>query len=151
MGNVYNTGKQWLQENDFVAAAAAGDIFMLLMKTSYVLNIDTHIDRDDLVVGTNEADVAGYVVGGIALTSVTTTVDTGTDQSILKAARVVYGSPVGGNTIGSGVILYQAAGILGTDPLICYVELPDTATNGQAFSVDFSGADPGAFLTYDDA
>ena len=49
-------------------------------------------------------------------------------------------------------VFYRAGGSpVAGDILLCHIALPDTPTNGQNFSVDFSGSDPGIFMTLDDA
>jgi hypothetical protein len=148
MANVYNRGKKWLMDEDLVAVGAAGKLVLMLMTITYVYNESTHDDRADITA--NECTRTSYAP--VALTTVTSTENDGTNQAEARADRVAFGALESGDEIGSGVIFHQVGGApAGTDPLICYIELPNTPTNGQAFSVDFSGADPGIFLTYDDA
>lgn len=149
MTNVYNRGKKWLMDEDLVAVGAASKLVLMLLLDTYTYNESTHNTRADITA--SECTRASY--SATALSSVTSTeVDTPTNQAQAKAARVNFGSLESGETIGSGAIFHQVGGApAGTDPLVCYIELPNTPTNGQAFSVDFSGNDPGIFLTYDDS
>lgn len=147
MANSYNGGKQWLLENDLLAVAAAGDLFFALMKVAYAFDRDAHVTWSN-VSASEISGVSGYTVGGIAMTSVTIAKLDASDEAEAKAARAAFGNLGVGDTVASGIVYENvAAGApTGTDKLIGYVELVNTPTNGQAFSIDFSGANPGRFL-----
>lgn len=147
MANSYNGGKQWLLENDLLAVAAAGDLFFALFKTTYTFDQDSDITWSN-VSASEITGVSGYTVGGIAMTSVAINKLDGSDEAEAEAARAAFGNLGVGDTVGSGIV-YENVGAgapTGTDPLLGYVELTNTPTNGQAFSIDFSGANPGRFL-----
>jgi hypothetical protein len=149
MANAYNRGKQWLMENDLLAVGTTGDVFMLLVNATYVYNASTHDTYSDV---TGEIVTSGYTAGGIALTGVAVAENDGSNISEASANRAAFGSLGVGETVHAGIIYENiAAGAPAAgDFLVCFIELPNTATNGQAFSVDFSGNNPGIFLTYGD-
>lgn len=128
----YNSFKKKLVDNDVDFAA---DTIKVTLHTSYTPNIDTHDFWDD-VSSTEYGTASGYTAGGVTLGSKTVTVDTSNDQADVDAADPSWSSlgPLSPNTP-SHAIIWKDTGTPGTSPLICYMELGTTATNGSDYAL----------------
>ncbi len=135
MTDVYNRGKQRAN----VEAHPVGMTAMLL-KSPFAYDVDDNVVAD---IVANEISGAGYA--RVVLGGVTVTEDDTADLSEFAANRASFGSIVAGETVTDCVIFVTT----GTH-LFCRVALSDTATNGQSFSVDFGGTNPGPFAQLQD-
>lgn len=128
----YNSAKKKILDNDIDFAA---DTIKCTLHTSYTPNIDTHDFWDD-VSSTEYGSGSGYTAGGVTLASKTVTVDTGNDQADVDAADIAWTGlgPLSPATP-SHAIIWKDTGTPSTSPLICYIELGTTATNGSNYTI----------------
>ncbi len=145
MTNVYNRGK-------FIVGAEVlpGGLVLraMLVKSAFAYNVDDNVVAD---IDTDEIVGAGYA--RVTLGSVTWAEDDTNDRAHLDAARAAFGSIAIGETVTDCVIFEQDNGssdVAANDGLVARITLTNTPTNGQAFSVDFGGTNPGAFLRIND-
>lgn len=128
----YNDVKEQLfkKVHDFV-----NDTFKLTLHTGYTPNIDTHQVRAD-VSSTEYSTASGYTAGGVTLGSKTVTQDDTNNRAAFDAADATWTSlgPLSPATP-SHAILWNDTPTSPADPLICYVELGTTATNGGNYTI----------------
>ncbi|MBW2559237.1 MAG: hypothetical protein JRE40_00130 [Deltaproteobacteria bacterium] len=130
----YNVFKKDL--NDMIHDLGA-DLITITLHTAYTPDIDTDEVWAD-VSGTEYSTADGYTAGGIVLAGHSVTVDTTNDW-----AEIDYTSPVW-SSLGaltpatpSHAIVWNNTPAAPEDPLICYIELGETATNGGDYTIDF--------------
>ncbi len=140
MPNVYNRGKKIIGEINLTSAT----LKLMLLKDTYSFDVDDNTRSD---ITADECDVSSYAA--TLMTTVTITQNDTSNEAEVSADRVAFSALEAGNDIGSCVVFQQIGGSPApTDPLLCHCQLVDTATNGQVFRVDFSGNNPGIFLTH---
>lgn len=106
---------------------------VMLMKSQYIPNKDTHSKRSDL---TNEATGTNYVSGGKP-TNVTITKDLTNDRLDIYIDRVYWEH----STISaSGAVIYKArGGLASADELVAYVDFNNTINSiNQKFTVEIT-------------
>lgn len=139
----YNDLKEQLFKklHDFV-----NDAFKLTLHTGYTPNIDTHQVWAD-VSATEYGSGAGYTAGGATLANKSVTQDNTNDRALFDADDVAFASlgPLTPNTP-SHAILKNDTPTSPADPLVCYVLLGTTPTNGGNYTVQWS-ASPSAILS----
>lgn len=111
-------------------------IKVMLVKTSYTFDVDHNFISD---VSTHELGVSGYTAGfGGAgrktLASKTFTEDDTNDLAYFDALDITWTSLGAGETIG-GAILVKEVTVDGDSPVIAFMDLSDTATNGGDITV----------------
>lgn len=113
------------------------DLITITLHDAYTPNIDTHVVRAD-VVGTEYTTANGYTAGGKVLAAVAVTVDTTNDWSEIDATSPVWTAlgPLS-TAIPTHAIIWNDTPGAPLDPLICYIELGVTATNGGDYTIDF--------------
>lgn len=129
--------------NSLGSLAAAGGvgwtsatIRVLLTSTSYTYDPDHSTVAD---VSGSEIGVTGYARATLA--SPTVTVDAANNRVVLDAADVTYSSLAAGATIGGAVLFRRAGGAdASSDPLLAFVDLTDTPTNGGDVIVQWSAS-----------
>lgn len=128
----YNAAKKKIMDNDIDFLA---DTMKVTLHTGYTPNIDTHDFWDD-VSATEYGTASGYTAGGVTLGSKTTTVDTTNDQCDIDAADATWSS-LGALSPAtpSHAICWKDTGTPATSPLLFYVELGTTATNGSNYTI----------------
>lgn len=111
------------------------DTIKCTLHTGYTPNIDTHDNWDD-VSATEYGTAAGYTAGGVTLATKTTTVDTTNDQVDVDAADPSW-TALGPLTPAtpSHAIFWKDTATPTTSPLICYMVLGTTATNGSNYAL----------------
>lgn len=115
------------------------DLRMLLVKSTYVFDKD-HNFVADVVAGALEISVAGYARQALANEAVTE--DDTNDRAYLDADDPTFTALVAGQTIGGAVIFRQVT----TDadsPVLFFIDLTDTPTNGTDFKVQFAAPGSG--------
>src|SRR5580765_471268 len=100
-----------------LSVVTAGAFKAMLTTSSYVVDataIDTHQFRSSV---TNEITGTGYTAGGVALTTVTCTYDTPTNE-----VRWDFDDPTwtGATFTARNMIIYKVVGSAATDPLIMW-------------------------------
>lgn len=122
------------------------DALTLTLHTSYTPDIDTHQVWTD-VSATEYGTGSGYTAGGQTLDNASVTQDNTNDRALLDADDETWASlgPLTPATPGHA-ILWNNTPASPTDPLICYIELGSTATNGGNYTISFSSS-PAAILT----
>jgi len=105
------------------------------LHTAYTPNIDSHQVWAN-VSATEYGTASGYTAGGIELASLAVTQDDANDRSAWDAANAVWSS-LGALTPAtpSHAIIWNDTPISPVDPLVCYVELGVTATNGGDYTL----------------
>lgn len=99
------------------------------------------------MVATEYGTASGYTAGGKTLASQTVVQNDTNDRSEFDAANVTWTAlgPLSPATP-SHAIIWNDTPTSPADPLICYIVLGTTATNGGDYSVAFSTS-PSAILT----
>jgi hypothetical protein len=118
--------------------ASGGHTIKVTLHTGYTPNIDSHQVWAD-VSATEYSTASGYTAGGITLASQTVTQDNTGDRGLFDAADVNWTSlgPLSPNTP-SHAIIWNDTPTSPADPLICYVELGTTPTNGGDYGITWS-------------
>lgn len=139
----YNDLKEQLfkKVHDFI-----NDVFKLTLHTAYTPNIDTHQVWAD-VSATEYGSGAGYTAGGATLANKSVTQDNTNDRALFDADDVLFSSlgPLSPNTP-SHAILKNDTPVTPLDPLVCYVLLGTTPTNGGNYTLQWSSS-PSAILS----
>lgn len=134
---VYNDLKEQLfkKVHDFV-----NDTFKVTLHTGYTPNIDTHQVWAD-VSSTEYGSGSGYTAGGVTLASKTVTQDNTNDRAAFDAADAQWTSlgPLSPATP-SHAIIWNDTPTSPADPLVCYVVLGTTATNGGNYTLQWAAA-----------
>ena len=107
-------------------------IKMMLVDASYTPDKD-HDFVDD--ASANEISVDGYARQ--ALGSRTVTVNTTDDRAEFDAANVAFGALDTGETIAGAIIFEDRGGADSANPMILYMDLTNTPTNGSTVTVEF--------------
>lgn len=132
---VYNNAKKLIGDGTIDWDDGAATFRLLLVNTSYTVNIDTHIYVADITPLTNELSGTGY--SRKDLTTRTVVVDNANDRADYKADNVTW---VGINAgTAAGAIVYKFVSADADSPLICYIDFADTVTNGGDFTLKFNG------------
>lgn len=112
--------------------AAGTTIKVALVTSSYTYNPD-HNFFDDI---TNELSGTGYTAGGVAIGSKAVSRDTTNDRIELDAADAAW-TALNAGTIAAAII-YKDTGVAGTSPLIAFIDLTDTVTNGGNITIEWN-------------
>jgi len=127
---------------------AAGDAIIVTLHTGYTPNIDTHTIWGDTGVSTTEYGTAsGYTAGGKTLANKTVTVDTTNDRALFDADNPVW-TALGALSPAtpSHALIWDTTPTSPADPLMAYVVLGTTATNGGDYTLAWSTS-PSAILS----
>ena len=128
---IYNEYKKQIGSIDW-ADNAGTTIKVALVTSSYVPDIDTHLNYDDLV---NEVTGAGYVAGGMAPTNRLITVDTANDWSKFDADDAVWADST---LTARGAVVYLDTGTPATSTLIAYIDfVADKSSSAGDFIVQW--------------
>lgn len=112
----------------------------MLVTSSYTPNVD---DDFASTPAANEISVTGYTPGFAGsgrktLGTKTATVNDTADRGELGAANITWTTLGAGATI-AGVVIYKHNTSDADSPLICYLDVTDTVTNGGDISLTFAG------------
>lgn len=129
--------------NDFKEQCLKGthdlvnDTIQITLHTGYTPNIDTHQVWAD-VSSTEYGTGSGYTAGGIALAGKAVAQDDTNDRASFDATSPTWSS-LGALSPAtpSHAIIWNNTPTSPADPLICYVLLGTTATNGGNYTIDF--------------
>jgi hypothetical protein len=133
---VYNDFKERLFHGVHILS---GTTVKLTLHTGYTPNIDTHqVWADSGVSSTEYGTAAGYTAGGKTLTGLTVTQDNTNDRAAWDADDVTWTS-LGALTPAtpSHAILWNDTPTAPADPLIAYIVLGTTATNGGNYTIQW--------------
>lgn len=124
----------------------AGDTIQITLHTAYTPNIDTHQVWAD-VSATEYGSGAGYTAGGKTLGSQTVTQDDTNNRALWDGADVTW-TALGALTPAtpSHAIIWNTTPVSPLDPLIAYMELGATATNGGDYTIAWSSS-PAAIIS----
>lgn len=113
----------------------SADTIKVTLHTGYTPNIDTHQVWAD-VSATEYTTASGYTAGGKTLASLTVTQDNTNDRMAWDAADVTWTS-LGALSPAtpSHAIIWNDTPTSPADPLIAYVVLGTTATNGGDYTI----------------
>lgn len=129
---VYNDLKEQLfkKVHDFV-----NDTFKVTLHTSYTPNIDSHQVWAD-VSSTEYSTGSGYTAGGVTLGGKTVTQDNSNDRASFDANDATWTSlgPLSPATPGYAIV-WNDTPTSPADPLVLFVELGTTATNGGNYTL----------------
>lgn len=114
------------------------DTVKVTLHTSYTPNIDTHQVWAD-VSATEYGTASGYTAGGKTLANKSVTQDNTNDRALWDADDVTWTSlgPLSPATPGHGII-WNDTPTSPADPLLDYVVLGTTATNGGNYTLQWS-------------
>ena len=129
--------------NDFKEQVLKGihdlvnDTIKITLHTSYTPNIDSHQVWAD-VSSTEYGTGSGYTAGGVSLSGKAVAQDDTNDRASFDATSPTWSS-LGALSPAtpSHAIIWNDTPTSPADPLICYVELGTTATNGGNYTIDF--------------
>lgn len=130
----YNKGKYHVLNSTI--NLSSDTIKVMLVTSSYTFNADHDFISD---VSANELSVTGYT-GGFGgsgrktLTGKSITEDDTNDRAYFTASNVTWATLSAGQTIG-GAILMKEVTTNADSPLIAFVDLVDTATNGGDITI----------------
>jgi len=140
---IYNDFKQqlFLKVHDMDS-----DTLKLTLHTSYTPDIDAHQAWAD-VSATEYSTGDGYTAGGATLASLSVTQDNANDRALFDADNVTWSS-LGALSPAtpSHAILRNDTPESPADPLVCYIVLGTTATNGGDYTIQFSTS-PSAIIS----
>ncbi len=143
----YNAIKQDLMDKVH-DLGTGGDTIQTTLHTSYTPNIDTHELFADVGVSSTEYGTAsGYTAGGQVLGSQTVSEDDANDRALWDGADETW-TALGALSPAtpSHAIVWNNTPATPLDPLLCYVELGTTATNGGDYTIAWDSS-PAAILT----
>lgn len=131
---VYNDFKEQLlkKTHDLV-----NDTIKVTLHTGYTPNIDSHQVWAD-VSSTEYGSGSGYTAGGQALAGKAVAQDNTNDRASFDATDLTWSSlgPLSPATP-SHAIIWNDTPASPADPLICYIELGSTATNGGDYTLQW--------------
>lgn len=127
---IYNNFKKEINESVDWDDNSTTDIKVMLVTSSYVPNIDTHLTVDQV---TNEVIGAGYVAGGAVLINRSISIDNANDLAKYLGDNIVWST----STITArGAVIYKDTGTPSTSPLICYIDFgEDKVTTNSDFVI----------------
>lgn len=128
--------------------AASGHTLKVTLHTGYTPDIDAHqVWLDTGVSSTEYGTASGYTAGGKTLANQTVTQDNTNDRALFDADDVTWTS-LGALSPAtpSDAIIWNDTPTAPADPLICYMELGTTATNGGDYTLQWSSS-PSAILS----
>lgn len=129
---VYNVIKRDLLKGDLDFDTAT--VKMLLYDTSHSSDVDDDTLNDFTTL--DEINESGY--SRQTLATVAVTLDDANDRAYVDADSPAFGTVVAGGTIAGGIVYKDGGGGATTDVPISDLDLPNTATNGQAVTVNFA-------------
>jgi len=112
------------------------DIYVMLVTSTYVPNIDTHEKRSDI---TNEVVGTGYTANGQALAGEVVTIEDGSDLGKFDATDAQWTT----STITArGAVLYKnRGGAASLDNLICYFDFgTDKTSTAGNFNLNWNAS-----------
>lgn len=115
------------------------DLRMLLVKSTYTFDKD-HNFVADVISGSLEISVSGY--SRQALTSEAATEDDTNDRAYFDADDPTFAALASGQTIG-GAVVYKLVTNDADSPVLFFLDLTDTPTNGTDFKVQFAAPGSG--------
>lgn len=132
---IYNDFKERLMYGQHILS---GNTFTVTLHTAYTPNIDTHQVWAD-VSGTEYPTAAGYTQGGKTLANMTVTQDNVNDRAAWDADDVLW-SALGPLTPAtpSHAIIKNNTPASPSQPLVSYVVLGVTATNGGNYTLQWN-------------
>jgi hypothetical protein len=142
---VYNDLKEQLFKGTH-NLASGGNTIKLTLHTGYTPNIDSHQVWAD-VSATEYGSGSGYTAGGKTLQNQSVTQDNTNDRALWDADNETWTSlgALSPATPSHGII-WNDTPTSPADPLICYVVLGTTATNGGNYTIAWSTS-PSAILS----
>jgi len=128
---IANTAKKKLLDGDI--DLLVDTIKVMLTTSSYTPNVDTH---EFISSVTNEVVGTGYVAGGAALASKTTTADTTDDEGVFDAADLTWST----STITARyAVIYKDTGVAGTSAIIAVIDFgTDKVSTGGNFTITWN-------------
>lgn len=142
---VYNGFKEYLMKKVF---DLVNDTCKITLHTSYTPDIDTHDEWGDTGVSSTEYGTAGgYTAGGKTLANKTVTRDNTNDRALWDADDPTWTSlTLSPATPGHAIIRDTTPTTTPNLPLISYIVLGTTTTNGGDYTLQFSTS-PSAILS----
>lgn len=142
---IYNDFKEQLLKGTH-NLASGGHTIKITLHTGYTPDIDAHQVWSD-VSSTEYSTASGYTAGGKTLASQAVSQDNTNDRALWDADNVTWAAlgPLSPATP-SHAIIWNDTPTSPADPLICYIELGTTATNGGDYTIAFSTS-PSAILS----
>lgn len=113
----------------------SSNLKVLLVTSTYTADKD-HADVADV---TNEVTVSGYARQSLAAASTTITNDTTNDRCVFDGPDVTFSALAAGETVG-GAVIFEDLGADADSPLICFVDLTNTASNGGDMTITWSAS-----------
>lgn len=142
---IYNDFKEQILLGTHDLSEAGHDV-KITLHNGYTPNIDTHQVFAD-VSATEYGTGSGYTAGGQSLANQAVTQDDANDRALFDADDVTWTAlgPLSPATP-SHAIIWNDTPAGPVDPLICYIELGVTATNGGDYTIAFSTS-PSAIIS----
>lgn len=129
---VYNRGAELIQKQS-LNFDTSSTLNVLLVNSSYSFDKD-HQDVAD--VSANEISVSGYSRQAMAAASTSITRDDTNDRVVFDGPDVTFTALASGQTIG-GAIVFDDQGADADSPLLCFIDLTNTATDGSNITIQW--------------
>jgi len=127
---IYNNAKKLI--GDGTINWTTGTYRIALVGTTYTPDVDAHIYLSSV---TNEITGTGYLRKDTTNRAIV--IDTANDRADYKADNITW-TAISAGTIG-GAVLYKLGTVDGDSPLLAYIDLTDTVTNGGDFTIKWDG------------
>lgn len=125
---IYNSFKKKIQDGSI--DLDSDNIYLALVDSNYTPDQDSHTFFSSI---TGELSGTGYTAGGTILANKSVVQDNTNNLAYFTSDNVVF-SAINAGTI-AGLVLYKSTGSAATSPLLCYIDISDTATNGGNVTV----------------
>lgn len=117
---------------------SAADYRVLLVDSGYTFDPDDNF-VSELGAGAELSGVSGYARQSTA--SRTVTEDDAGNRVVLNMATTAFGALGAGDTIGGAIVYRHTGADDSANPLLGYIDLTNTPTNGGTFSIDWNDTD----------
>jgi hypothetical protein len=112
---------------------AGTNIGVMLVTSSYVENVDTHLDRADI---TNEVSGTGYTAGGKTALTATVVKNTGSDNVVITLPSTSWTTAT---ITAAGAVYFLDTGVAANDRLIAYNDFGgDVSSTAATFTLNSS-------------
>jgi len=128
---IYNGFKKKILDGEI--NLATDTIKVMLVTSTYVPNIDTHLFKSDV---TNEVVGTGYTAGGATITNPVVSQDNTDNEGVYDADDISWPA----STITArGAVIYKDTGVASTSPLIAYIDFgADKSTSNGILTIQFN-------------
>jgi len=135
---LYNRGLFEIISAQTIWSGSSTDLRVILVDNNYSFNRDQNF-VSELGAGAEITGSTGYTRQ--TLTGRTVSEDDANDRIVMLASDTAFGALTTGDTIGGAVIYRHSASNDAVNPLIGFINLVDTPTNGSTFTINWHDTD----------